>query len=237
MSGPTSARASAGLFWKNADGSGSVEALEMAQNPRASNRSLTLVPDGSGVVIDEAQRSGDLFLVGLEDSGSMTALFETGVQAGRIRAERNPSISSNGRWMAYNSNESGRNEIYVRPFPNIDDGLWLVSTGGGIAPVWSQRGDELFYQAVEDRLARFDVAADMMVVPVTTDAEAFAHGAPSRLFELSTSASAGVRMFDVAPDAQRFLVTTDLSAEATRLPQINVVLNWFEELNRLVPVP
>ena len=91
----------------------------------------------------------------------MTALFETGVQAGRIRAERNPSISSNGRWMAYNSNESGRNEIYVRPFPNIDDGLWLVSTGGGIAPVWSQRGDELFYQAVEDRLARFDVAADM----------------------------------------------------------------------------
>ena len=226
-----------GLFWKNADGSGAVEAFELARDLPSPDISLTFVPDSSGLVFDQASRSGDLFLVNLEDSGALTPLVETGVQAGRIRSERNPDVSPNGRWLAYESNQSGQPEIYVQPFPNVADGLWLISTGGGLAPVWSQDGSELLYQALaQDTGARFARSGDMMSVPVNTETPTFSYGVPTRLLSLPPLSSLGVRMYDISPDGQRILMARSLPAGETALPQITVVLNWHEELKARVPV-
>ena len=121
------------------------------------------------------------------------------------------------------SDESGRPEIYVQPFPG-PGGKWQISTDGGIEPAWNPNGRELFYRN-GDR---------MMAVPVTT-APAFAAGRPTMLFERpymsSTFPLTGVT-YDVTRDGQRFLMVKDQSGSAT---QINVVVNWFEELKRLVP--
>ena len=226
-----------GLFWKNADGSGAVEAFELAGGLPSPDLSLTFVPDGSGLVVDQTSRSGDLILVNLEDSGGLTPLVETGVQEGRIHSERNPDVSPNGRWLAYDSSQSGQAEIYVQPFPNVADGLWQISTGGGLAPVWSKDGSELLYQALaQDTTTRFGIPRDMMAVPVNTEAQTFSYGAPKRLLSLRALSALGIRMYDISPDGQRILMARSLPVGETALPQINVVLNWHEELLQRVPM-
>ena len=74
--------------------------------------------------------------------------------------EPNAEISPDGRWVAYQSNESGRFEIYVRPFPNVDAGRWLVSTDGGIQPLWSKNGQELFYVGSNGALMSVSVVSE-----------------------------------------------------------------------------
>ena len=110
----------AGLFRKRADGTGVAEALEENQGVHT----LGFVPDGSGLVFSEWDRAGDLFqlAIGDEGVGSPTPLITTGIEAGRAPWERNPSISPDGRWLTYDSDETGRREVWVRPFPNVDDG-------------------------------------------------------------------------------------------------------------------
>ena len=128
--------------------------------------------------------------------------------------------SPNGRWLAYVSDESGRDEIYVQPYPEAGR-RWTISTSGGRAPLWSQQGDELYYRH-ENRV---------MVVPVETD-PTFSNGVPRMLFEGSylRSDRFGMPYYDVSPDGQRFLMLTSPSKAG-----LHVVLNWFEELERLVP--
>ncbi len=129
-----------------------------------------------------------------------------------------------GRFIAYASNESGQNEIYVRPFPNVDDGKWQISRDGGKEPVWAPRGQELFY--------RYSQA--LMVVGITTE-PTFTQGSPAVLFTGNyQQTSFGNPQYDVAPDGQRFLM---IKQEQTGVTQINVIQNWFEELKRLVPTP
>ena len=141
-----------------------------------------------------------------------------------------PNISPDGRWLAYQSAESGQREIYVRPFPNVDTGKWQVSRGGGVKPLWAPDGSELFYR-------RFDDQA-MMAVPIETE-PTFSTGNPAVLFEATDfPVPGGPRRFDIAPDGQRFLMTKEgeTTSEDATPPQINIVLNWHEELKRLVPV-
>ena len=130
--------------------------------------------------------------------------------------------------MAYQSLESGRYEVYVRPFPDVDAGRWQVSSAGGQDPLWSPDGSELFFLEGNRLLA----------APVQTDST-FSRGTPQLLFE-TISPSVEGRMYDIAPDGERFLLITPGAqadgADAT-VPQIHVVLNWFEELNARVPVP
>ena len=142
-----------------------------------------------------------------------------------------PEISRDGRWMAYHSNESGQNEIYVRPFPDIDTGKWQVSRGGGRRPVWAPDGRELFY--------RRDSDLAMMMVPIETE-PTFGPGNPGLLFEATDfPIQGGPRRFDIAPDGQRFLMTKEggTVAENAAAPKITVVLNWNQELLDRVPVP
>ena len=140
--------------------------------------------------------------------------------------ESSASLSPNDRWIAYQSNESGRDEIYVRPFPEIEEGRWQVSADGGRHPVWSQDGRELFYQS----------SGRMVSLPVQTSST-FSFGPAESLFEGDYRFGVAGRTFDVTPDGQRFLMIKPLtSADDPAAPRINVVLNWFEELKERVPV-
>jgi Tol biopolymer transport system component len=134
--------------------------------------------------------------------------------------ELDAQFSPDGRWVAYASNESGRFETYVQPFPG-PGGKWQVSDNGGVQPRWRRDGKELFYVAADSKL---------MAVPVnvSTDGKSFESGKPQTLFT-TRMFSGGVRnafrhQYDVSKDGQRFLINA-VSDEAGATP-ITVILNW-----------
>ena len=143
--------------------------------------------------------------------------------------ERNGEVSPNGRWLAYESNDSGEFEIFVRPFPDVNAGKWPVSTGGGTQPLWARNGQELFYVAPDGVL---------MSVPVGRGALLTA-GTPIRLIEGQYYRGTGnvARTYDVSLDGTRFLMIKQggASEQPSPSPTIVVVQNWVEELKRRVP--
>jgi serine/threonine-protein kinase len=138
------------------------------------------------------------------------------------------SFSPNGRYVAYQSDESGRNEIYVRPFPHVDNGRWQVSTAGGTRPVWARSGRELFY---------LDASNVLTAVPVGTSGPTISLGSPAKVFDTAYAEPNPSRHFDVSADGQRFLMLKAMTASdhpATPVSMI-VVEQWFEELRQRVP--
>ncbi len=137
--------------------------------------------------------------------------------------QASPAFSPDGRWLAYTSNRSGQFEIYIQPFPGRG-GERQVSTQGGMEPVWAPSGRELFYRQ-GDR---------MMVVDVTTQ-PSLALGSPRLLFEGAyVSTPWPLTNYDVTPDGRSF-VMVKAGEQPLERNHINVVLNWFEDLKRLVP--
>ena len=215
------------LFWKAADGTGETE--QLTTGTATAQYSSSWSRDGTALFfaeIDPQKGTGlDIGVLAMDDERALETLIETEF------ADAFPEISPDGRWMAYHSTESGQFEIYVRPFPNVDTGRWQVSRGGGRKPVWAPDGRELFYRRPDD-LA-------MMVAPIETE-PTFRPGNSEVLFEATDfPVVTGPRRFDIAPDGQRFLMIKEgrTTLEDAAPPQINVVLNWSEELKRLVPVP
>ncbi len=135
-------------------------------------------------------------------------------------SEYTPTLSPDGRWLAYVSNETGNTEVYVVPFPTPGSAKWQVSTRRGYAPRWSRRGGELFY---------IDGEANLVAVQVTT-APAFSLGRTTVLFSAADFVNAGIsrRNYDVARDDQRFLMVRRARGSASA--QVVVVENWFHEL-------
>ena len=131
-------------------------------------------------------------------------------------------VSPDGRWLAYTSNESGRNEIYVRPFPAVNEGKWLVSIEGGVEARWAPNGRELFFMSGGGPVPRFLWGAPIL------DSKVFKAGTPTVIAKPS-SGTAGA--YDLAPDG-RFLfhVPSSSVASAGELPHLVLVQNWFEEL-------
>ena len=115
---------------------------------------------------------------------------------GTPSVEANPALSPDGRWLAYTSAISGRREVYVRPFPDVDRGVWQISTDGAVEPRWSRSGKELFFRAIS--------TLDMMAVDVQTE-PSFHAGAPRRLFHSDAGTGIEYARYDVAPDG-RFLM-------------------------------
>ena len=133
-----------------------------------------------------------------------------------------PSLSPDGQWVAYTSNDGGRYEIYVRPTSGAA-GKWLISADGGVEPLWSPSGSEIFYRTGEK----------MVAVDVATQA-GFQHGKPRALFEgrfRLDDQKDPVRSYDVTPDGQRFLMIRDEKEPVTS--QLNVVVNWFNDLEHV----
>ena len=209
------------LYWKAADGSGTVERLGESENelhPQAFS------PDGKRLVIRETHPEGghDLSMRSLDEDGPIEPLLVTEFN------ERNAEIAPNGQWFAYESDDSGQFEIYVRPFPNAEGGRWQISKAGGTEPLWSRDGSELFY---------LDRGWRLMAVPVRID-PSFDFGNPEVVLEESYPAVPGVagRHYDVSPDGKRFLMIKEGGAgDETTPAELILVQNWFEELTRLVP--
>jgi hypothetical protein len=137
--------------------------------------------------------------------------------------------------MAYDSNESGQLQVYVRPFPNVADAQYQISTDGGRSPAWSPKGGELFFVS----------GTSMMRVAVDTAGGSFRTGSPTRLFDAPSlsldgrfGAGGTLRTYDIAPDGQRFLAIRMSSvADEEGAPQTGVVVvqNWLEELKAKLP--
>jgi Tol biopolymer transport system component len=137
--------------------------------------------------------------------------------------ERQPVVTPDGKYLAYTSNETGRPEIHVRPFPKVAGGKWVISTAGGSDPFWSRDGKEMFY-----RNGNGDMIA-VEVVPGGTPPT----GRQRVLFSARPYASVPVHQsYDVSPDGKRFVM---IRLSTDRGAPLVVVENFFEELKRKVP--
>jgi dipeptidyl aminopeptidase/acylaminoacyl peptidase len=206
LGGPTN------MFWKAADGTGTAEPLLEGDLPHTAH---SWSPDGKVLAFSERSPAsgGDIRILPLEGDRKAQVFLKTPFN------ETGPVFSPDGRWLAYRSNESGRQEIYVQPFP-ATGAKWLISTEGGEEAVWARSG-ELFYRNGDK----------MMAVDITTD-PTFTAGTPKLLFE-GVYFSYGPRAeYDVTPDGQKFLM---IKTGDPQVSELNVVENWFEELKRLVP--
>ncbi len=212
----------ANLYRKRADGSGEAEALtegELQMYP------ISLSPDGKVALAEANAETIDIYVISLDGSTAPEPYLVTSF------LERDPVFSPNGRWVAYASNESGRFQIYVRPYPSAG-GRWQVSDESGRWPIWSRDGRELFYRTNDA----------VMVADVETDGPTFRVGKARRLFEgrfrggIQGIALAGFVFpdYDAAADGQRFVMFPDEEDRLTKT-QATFVFNWFEELEKTLP--
>jgi len=200
------------IFWMPIDGSVEAEQLvagDYAQFPTSWS------PNGLAAYVEFTEQPGsaDIFVLPLEGERKTEPVLATQYD------ERNAIFSPNGRWIALTSNRSGRTEVYVKPYPG-QGGLVQISTNGGLEPVWARSGKELFYRAGDQ----------MMVVPVQIE-PTFKAEKPRLLFEGSYryNFTAVTSNYDITADGQQFVMVQEETSP------INVVLNWAEELKRLVP--
>jgi len=177
--------------------------------------------------------SRDIGMVAADGTGGWVPLVATAAD------ESAPTMSADGRWFAYAaSDESGRSEVYVQRFPELG-GRQPVSVGGGFSPRWSDDGTEILYiqgvPPVDESLMRVSVETTDDTPP------SLRLGPPEALFDWTYFAVPDfvAQSFDVTADGEHFLVLTsgERESDGQYRAEINVVLNWFEELERLVPIP
>ena len=212
------------IYTKPADGTGSAERLTASDS---SQRPYSWSADGQSLIIlDGATADANIAVVSLGAEDATEGLIETGF------AEVDAEVSPDGRWIAYASNESGPFHVYVRPFPNVDDGRWQISRNPGRSPVWAADGTELFFRA--------QGSFEMMAVPVITE-PTFVPGNPEILFGgpyRRISAGSIGRPLDVGADGRFLMIKEDTGlGDNSAAPRIVVVQNWFQELTERVPVP
>jgi serine/threonine-protein kinase len=206
------------LFSIAADGSARPEPLLIRPGVQYS---AGVSPDGSVVAFDEIDSVGHRD-IGLLPRDGRAALF-----IATLFGERGPRFSRDSRWIAYVSDESGRDEVYLQPYPGPGPKV-AVSVGGGTEPVWSPAGDELFY-----RQGRRVVSVSIKTAP------SLVVGPPNILFEGDYAHDPGSNTpsYDVFPDSRRFvMIKPDPNPTEVASPSLVLIQNWFEELKRQVPI-
>jgi len=186
---------------------------------------MSVSPEGRRIVIRQGfGNTTDLMTLNLEGDRGTEALVK-----GAFFNDNGMISPVEGRWLAYNSNESGQFEIYVRPFPNVNAGHWQVSTSGGVQPLWARNGRELFYVTP---------TGDVMGVHVGAG-PGWTTSAPAKVITANGYYYGGqgaAATYDVSPDGRRFLMIKQRDPQAETTPtSLVVVQNWLEELKRLVP--
>jgi Tol biopolymer transport system component len=191
------------IYRKAWDGSGTEDKLTTGLNVSA----LTSIrKDGKALAFDQ---NGDVWVLPLEGEQKPVPFLHSGaIESGGV-------FSPDGRWLAYCSNESGRSEIYVVPYPK-KDGKWQVSADGGIAPLWNRNGKELFY-----------INGTKAMVAEIKESSSFDFSVPSPLFDIPPNAI----IEDIAPDGRKFLAAI-ARTEALTQSKLVVVLEWFKELKQ-----
>jgi serine/threonine-protein kinase len=215
-----------GIFWIRSDGGGEKQRLIESKGQLFSD---SFSPDGRRLAYSELnpKTGADLWTIPLDLSdpdhpkpGKPEPFLQTPGQ------EFAAKFSPDGHWIAYYSDESGRNEVYVRPFPG-PGGKWQISSGGGKLPVWSSAARQLFYQTLD---------AHIMVVDYTATDDSFSAEKP-RLWSATPIRNMGIVNSDLAPDGKRFAVfpLPEASAEDKGAVHVTFLLNFFDELRRRAP--
>jgi eukaryotic-like serine/threonine-protein kinase len=199
------------VYSKPANATRTAELLSKASQQLSATTPLAWSPDGSMLAFADR---GDLWL--LPKSGEPRPFMQTRF------AETTPAFSPDGRWLAYASDESGRFEVYVQPFPQPGE-KYSVSIDGGADPVWAKNGRELFFRNA-DRL---------MVVDVSSKS-GFTATRPKVLFSGDYVRRSGWSDYDISPDGEHFIMINPGEQERPAT-EITVLLNWFDELKRRVP--
>ncbi len=217
------------VYWKAADGTGNAEKL-------VSDPDLPLIPyalssDGKYLVMQEivTQTNVDISILLMGNDRKRIPLPPLQTKF----VEGQPKISPDDRYIAYLFSSTDENEVYVRPFPDVDTGIWQVSQGGGHSPLWSPDGRKLFYISNDDFVMEVDVETKPK----------FVKGTPKILFKFKYTgvSTNGGTPWDIHPDGKRFLMMkgpgTDTGAgQQSPSKKITVIQNWFEELKERVPV-
>jgi Tol biopolymer transport system component len=205
---------------RSADGSGDPQTISEQQKllqPQA------VTADGARLLAIRGATNAPPFevvLLDLAGRADLEVLLEGDASFG------NPELSPNGRFLAYSSDESGLNEVYVRPFPELQARRWQISSGGGSRPLWSRDGREIFF---------LDGSGSFTAVPVTAREGELLIGRSEVLFKMAYYSTLGGRPYDVSLDGKRFLMIKAVQAETEPGNRIVYVQNWFDELRGRAP--
>jgi Tol biopolymer transport system component len=210
------------LFWRSADGSGKPERLASSGFQESPG---TWTPDGTTLLFmqQSAANGYDLWTLSVNGERQPRPYLQTASN------EQYPDLSPDGRWLAYASDQSGRGEVYVQPYPG-PGARQQISVDGGTAPAWSRDGRELFY-VTASTVGGQAALTKMMVVPVQTN-PTFSAGAPRVLFQGRYGLTANVRGYDIAPNGRRFIMVQQKERPAMRLSSLIIVQNWIDELKQ-----
>ena len=220
------------LYWQRADGGGEATALTESANDQYAG---SWHPSGKFLAFLELNQqatpaSSDLMV--LQVDGSEATGWKPGTPTAFLKTPQNestPAFSPDGRWIAYLSNETGRNDLFVRPFPG-PGGKWQISTAAADDPMWSPNGRELFFAATP--------GLRLMVAGYSTDGDVFRAERPQLLSETRFVTRPRQPSRDIAlhPDGQRFAIAPAPPEEKnTRLDKVVFVLNFLDELRRIAP--
>jgi serine/threonine-protein kinase len=214
------------LYWQRADGTGDAQRLTESKNLQVP---ASWHPGGKFLAFEEVnpQTGYDLMILPMEgDEASGWKPGKATVFLNSAFAEREPMFSPDGRWLAYWSNETGRSEVYVRPFPG-PGGKWQISTDGGTYPTWSRTKHELFYGTQ---------SAQIMVAAFTVEGDSFRAEKPRLWSDGRFIVRAVNRSFDLHPDGERFaLAAAAQMPGGAKLDHLTFIFNFFDELRRIAP--
>jgi Tol biopolymer transport system component len=220
------------LYWQRADGTGETERLTESPNAQTPT---SWHPSGKFLAFSERhdlQTQSDIMILAFE--GDEVSGWKPGKKPSVFLNtpfnESEPVFSPDGHWLAYTSNESGVNEVYVRPFPGPGR-KWLVSTDGGQTPVWSRSGKELFYWSG----ARS--GEQIWVTSYAVEGDSFRAEKPRAWSPRRIPFRAGTARFDLHPDGKRFAVVTPAEETEVRGDKVVFITNFFDELRRIAPLP
>jgi eukaryotic-like serine/threonine-protein kinase len=217
-------KATLNIYWRRADGTGDEQRLTESKNQQlpaawhSSGRFLAFEEQGP-------LTNADLMILPMEGDevsgwkpGKPTVFLNTPF------TEHDPTFSPDGRWLAYSSNETGQQEVYVRPFPG-PGGKWQISTGGGVGPIWSRSKPELFYGTLSGQI---------MVAPLRVEGDSFGTEKP-RLWSDTLFAWRGPnRAFDVHPNGEQFaLAPTSQTPAGPKPDHLTFIFNFFDELRSI----
>jgi serine/threonine-protein kinase len=202
------------LYWQAADGTGTAERLTTPGATAGIAFPGSVTPNGEEVLFSSAGATVVRMTLGGERRVEKLL--------GPLPALLTPEVSPDGRWLAYQSNESGQPDVYVRPYPDVDAGRWQISTQRGSRPAWSRNGRELFFLDAADRLS---------VVTIAVNGNTLVPGAPRRVLDTAyypgfTTRGAYLRAYDVSPDGQRFLMIKGTADASTAQSVLTIAVNW-----------
>ena len=207
------------MYWVPVDGTGSPELFADAESGIAASWS----PDGQTLAFLQGNDSGSFDVWMLQPGKQSTPFIESAHKMGW------PSFSPSGEWLAYSSFESGQAEVYVTPYPGPGSRI-QISNDSGLEPSWSPDGGQLYYLT-----PAFEEGTISMWAVDVTEKPRFEPGRPRLLFEGPYLNFTPLRGYDVSPDGRRFLMITKNQRPHVPVTHIEMVFNWFTELERLVP--